>query len=105
MKEVGSRSETFHTVHDQVQIVELGAARFEKIRGNSPGRAIEQDGELGKRNWLAGKLARGPAPLNHLLDGVTGQLGIGYRLKRNEGSLRSDRGLLLQLRFAPGGDF
>src|SRR5262250_2207494 len=87
MKEVGSRSETFHTMHDQVQIIELGAGRFEKIRGNAPGSVIEQGGELGEGDGFARKFPRGTAPLDHLLNGVRGQLGIAGRLKWNKRSL------------------
>src|SRR5579863_3055202 len=89
VEEVGSRTETFDGMDDQVQLVEPRAKGIQKIRGHAANGAVEQRGKLSKSDGLAGKLTGGAASEDDALDRIVRDFCWLRRLKRSDLSGRT----------------
>ncbi len=70
VEDVGSRRQPFYGVDNQVEIIELGSAGIEEIRGHATSGAVQQGGKLRQSDGAAGEFAGGTSALDDLLDGV-----------------------------------
>ena len=76
-EKICSGLETFHSIYDQVEMVELRSDGIEKVSGHAAGSSVQHGRELRQRDRGPGKLAARTATQNDLLDGVARYLSVG----------------------------
>ena len=88
MKDVSAGLQSFHGIHDQIDVIELRADRVKEVSRYSARRPVQDGGELHESDWCMSKSAARASTEDHLLDRVAGDFRIRQWLELSDLSRR-----------------